>query len=374
MAGLAPPSPATPRIQKLSPLPPLSLAPLPAAIGPVRNLQLNEAPFAPTDRVIAAMQAAAATLNRYPDHDGRDLVLALSAHTDMPVDCIVVGAGTNELLFASAEIAIDPGDEAVVPEPGFSSYARSIATRGGVMIPVPVRTDGVVDVDAILAAIGPKTRLVFVASPHNPTGGLLTEIQIERFVRNMPPQVLLHFDEAYYEFGRHAGGPETLPILSKREGPWIATRSFSKAYGLAGARVGYGIASSPELAELYRRVRISFSINAMALAGARAALDEKQYLAEILDHAAKERKQLADALLLLGLRPLGSAANFLTVVVPIECPISAPCIVDALALQNIFVMQFPWPESRGAIRITIGTSEDTVAVSEALRRIIDLSR
>lgn len=357
----------SPRIRRLKVVPPQVKPPDLGPDRPVRSLHLNESPFAPAPSVVAAMQRAAAALNRYPDHDGSELVRALSARTGVPKARIVIGAGTNELLYASADIALDPGHEAIAPDPGFPTYTKTIAMRGGTYVGVPVRPDGTVDVAATLAAVTPRTRLVFVATPHNPTGGMLARADIELLARELPDSVLLHFDEAYYEFGRHAGGPDALPILEKRRGPWIATRSFSKAYGLAGVRIGYGLASSRELAETYRKIRVNFSVNAVALAGARAALEATEHMTALLDHTAEERKRLAAALERIGFQALPSAANFLTV----KTPRPAQALAAALQAQNIFVLPFPWPGTPGAIRITIGSDEDTDAVVAAIPPLLN---
>lgn len=356
----------TPRVRRLTVVPPQVKPPDLGPSLPVRSLHLNESPFGPAPSVVAAMQRAAADLNRYPDHDGAELVAALSARTGVPAERIVIGAGTNELLYASADVSLDPGDEAIAPDPGFPTYAKTITLRGGKYVGVPVRADGVVDIPAILAAATDKTRLVFVATPHNPTGGMLEATDIELLIRELPDHVLLHFDEAYYEFGRHAGGPEALPLLAKRTGPWIATRSFSKAYGLAGVRVGYGLCSSRELADAYRKIRVNFSVNAIALAGARAAIDATAHMNALLDHTAKERARLGAALSAIGFEPLPSAANFLTV----KTPKPSGAIATALAAKNIFVLPVPWSGTPGALRITIGTSEDTDAVVAALAALV----
>lgn len=356
----------TPRIQRLETVPPQVMPPDLGAELPVRSLHLNESPFPPAPVVIAAMQRAASAVNRYPDHDGKELIAALARRTGVAPDTIVIGAGSNELLYASADICLDQGDEAIAPVPGFPTYAKTIAMRGATYLGVAVRADGVVDVDRTLAAVTPRTRLVFVASPHNPTGGLLGADEIEKLVRELPNDLLLHFDEAYYEFGRDAGGPESLPLLARRRGPWIATRSFSKAYGLAGARVGYGITSSRDLANAYRKIRVNFSINAVALAGARAALDETAHLASLLAHTAAERLRLSQGLGQLGLHALPSAANFVTVITPRPAAATAA----ELAARNIFVLPFPWPHTPGALRITVGTREDTDAFLAAIRVVM----
>lgn len=353
-----------PRIRRLQPVPPASTPPEEGVGRPVRSLHLNESPFAPAPAVVEAMQRAAAGLNRYPDHDGQRLVAALAARLGVAADRIIIGAGSNELLFASAELALDPGDEAIAPEPGFVTYAKIIAMRDATYVGVPVRDDGVVDIAAILAAITPRTRLVYIASPNNPTGGMLAQQDVARLVDELPDHLLLHYDEAYYEFGRHAGGPESLPILERRRGPWVATRSFSKAYGLAGARVGYGITGSREVADAFRKIRINFSVNAVALAGARAALDAAAHTADLLDHTARERERLNAALTALGLQTLPSAANFVTVVT--QAP--AADVAAALREANLFVLPMRWRDSPGALRITIGSREDNDAVIAGLTR------
>jgi len=353
-----------PRVARLKSLPPM---PAPADLGPQwppRSLHLNESPLAPSPRALAAMQQAAKEANRYPDNDGRALVTALSQRVGVAAERIVIGAGSNELLFGSGEIALDPGDRGIAPDPGFITFTRVIAVRSGDYAGVPLRADGGLDVAAMLAAVTPRTRLFFIASPHAPSGAMLSGDEIEHLVAKLPDHVLLHYDEAYYEFGRHAGGPEALPLLARRKGPWIATRTFSKAYSLAGARIGYGIASSAALAEAYRKVRATFSISSMALAGALAALDDADYLKTLLDFTARERARLAEALTPLGMRPLPSAANFIMAVTP-RPPGE---LATALQNENILVLPLPWRDTPGALRVTIGTREDNDAVIAGLRR------
>jgi histidinol-phosphate aminotransferase len=355
-----------PRIQRLRSAPPQSRSVEPDRSSPLRSLHLNESPFPPAPRVVAAMQAAAGALNRYPDHDGQELIAALAARNDVAQDRIIIGAGSNELLYASADIALDAGDEAIAPVPGFPTYAKTIALRGATYVGVPVRPDGIADVEAMIAALTPRTRLVYVATPQNPTGGLLEPAGIERLVGALPEDLLLHFDEAYYEFGQHAGAPPALPVLERRKAPWIVTRSFSKAFGLAGVRVGYGIASSAAIADAYRKIRVNFSVNAAALAGARAALHEEQHLADLLNHTATQRRLLAEGLSKLGFEPLPSAANFLALVAPRP----AGELAAALKARNIFILPFAWRDTPGALRISIGTQEDTDAVIGALTEVL----
>lgn len=351
-----------PRIRALKSTPARVTPPSADPSRPARSLHLNESPFPPSRAAVEAMQAAAAELNRYPDHDGLALTQALAARNGVSADRIVIGAGSNEILFASSETSLDPGDEVVMPEPGFPAYAKGASMADARIVGVPIRADGVLDIPAMLAAVTDRTRLVFVSSPHNPTGGLLAEADIRRLVADLPDHLLLHYDEAYYEFGRAAGGPDTLPILAERTGPWIATRSFSKAYGLAGARIGYGIASSAEVADAFRRIRINFSVGSIALAGALAALGDVDHLDKILNHTAAERDYLTGALRARGLQVLPSAANFVTVITPRP----SGEVAARLAAGNIHVIALPWRDTPGALRITIGTRADSDATLDAL--------
>ncbi len=350
-----------PRITQIlsEPAPP----PAGATATRARALHLNESAFGPAPTVVEAMQLALQHANRYPDHQGRDLCALIAARNGIAADRVVIGAGSNELLFISADICVEPGDEVVAPVPGFPSFARSTLMRSGKLVGVPCNSAGCVDIDAVLAAITPLTRLVFVSSPHNPTGGLLTQAEIERLVHGVPAHVLLHFDEAYYEFGQHAGGCETLPLLARRRGAWISTRSFSKAYGLAGARIGYGLASTPELAAAYRAARVGFSANSIAQAGAEAAWKDDAALAALLNHNAARREQLVAGLSPLGYRALPGAANFVAFIPPTP----AAALQAGLRDLGILVIAFPLPGTDGALRISMGTEQDMLAVIDAAR-------
>lgn len=340
-----------------------SMPSAPPAAGAVsaRTLHLNESPFGPAPSVVEAMQQALQQCNRYPDHEGRALCTLIAARSGIAADRVVVGAGSNELLFISADISVDAGDEVVAPVPGFPSFAKSALMRSGKLVGVPCNSAGCVDVDAVLAAITPRTRLVFVSSPHNPTGGVLTQAEIERLVHGVPEHVLLHFDEAYYEFGQHSGACATLPLLERRRGAWISTRSFSKAYGLAGARIGYGLTSTPELASAYRAARISFSANSIAMAGATAAWSDAASLTTLLKHNAARRDQLVAGLAPLGYRALPGAANFVAFITPTP----AAALQAGLRDHGILVIDFPLPGTDGALRISMGTEQDMQAVIDA---------
>lgn len=334
------------------------------SVRPLHAMNLNEAPFPPSPKAIAAMEAALREVNRYPDHYCEALGECLSRDLRVPAGRIVFGAGSSELLYNAARISLEHGDEVVAPVPSFPAYARAVAMCGGKLVSVPVRADGVNDVDAMLKAITQHTRVVFAATPNNPTGWMMTGEEVARLARDVPETALLVLDEAYYEFGRLEGGEEHLPAMARRKGPWIITRTFSKAYGLAGLRIGYAIASSEEVARNLDKLRNSFNINHVVQAGALAALDDPAHTKMLLEGVRGERIRLVTALKGLGLAPLPTAANFVTV----RLPTDAAAAASALQAEGILVQALGWPQPLGALRITVGSGADTDALIEVLRR------
>ena len=334
---------------------------------PLRRLHLNESPVPPSPAALAAMRDAAAEAHHYPDNDAGELVQALAARIGLPESRVVFGNGSSELLVAAAQIALGRGDSAVMPIPSFPLYAKAIAMQDAEAVGVPVREDGTMDVAATLLAIGPRCRLVYAATPNNPTGGLLNPDDVELLARGVPDTALLLLDEAYYEFGRHAGGPENLPILVRRNGPWLITRTFSKAQGLAGVRVGYGFTGTAALGDAIRNLRSNFNLNHVAQAGALAALEDEAYTRAILCANARERERLSGGLKALGFDPFPSATNFVTA----RAPVPAAALAASLREHGILIMALAWPGVPEAVRIGIGSADDTDAVLDALGEVLD---
>ena len=222
---------------------------------------------------------------------------------------------------------------------------------------------------ALLAAITPRTRMVFCCTPNPPSGGMMDAAAVDELVRGVPDHVLLIMDEAYHEFGRHAGGPDILELLAPRRGPWVNLRTFSKAYGLAGARAGYALCSSDYVAEAMRRMKTTYGPNSTALAGALAALADTAYLNRTLDAIAHERQRMAEGLAALGLRPFPTYANFVSVALPMP----AQQTMAHLHARNILVRDWRDPAYQREIRITVGLAEDTDAVLQAVCDILSLS-
>jgi histidinol-phosphate aminotransferase len=217
-----------------------------------------------------------------------------------------------------------------------------------------------------MAAVTDRTRLVFCCTPNPPTGGLMTAAALEAVAAGIPDRVMLAVDEAYYEFGHHAGGPDALAILGKRRGPWTVLRTFSKAYGLAGARIGYAFCSDEHVAEAMRHAKLHYGASVPAQAGALAAYLDEAYLAQTLDGVARERRRLSDGLDALGLKTFASAANF----VAVRMPIPAADAILALEKKGIMVRGWRDADYQNELRITVGLADDTDAVLAAVAEIV----
>lgn len=335
------------------------LVPMPErSDGPPRNtarLSLNEAPYPPSPLAIAAAQKALTWANRYPDHYCTELAKEISARTGVATDAITFGNGSGELLVQAALIALEPGDEAVMPSPTFPTCGKGVQMAGATIVNVPLRADGVNDVPAMLAAITPRTRLFYLCTPNNPTGGILSAEDLSLAIAMVPESCLLVIDEAYHEFSISEGGPKVLPLLAARKGPWVVSRTFSKAYCLAGLRVGYLLTSSAELNLGFIRIRHNFNVSRPSLAAALAALRDDAYATDMIEKTIAERRYLAGRLMELGTSHLPSFANFLT----IRLPGPAAGMVDVLAHSGIAVQFLKWPDANGSIRITVGAREDS---------------
>jgi histidinol-phosphate aminotransferase len=332
----------------------------------VHMLHLNESPYPPSPKAVEAMRASAGSLNRYPDSQGKALAQALSARTGIPAAHILFGCGSDELIHDFCTFALSPGDHAVVPSPSFPSFAVEARVQGATPVRVKLDARGASDAGGLVAAVTERTRLVFCCTPNPPTGGQMTADGIAQVAAGVPEHVLLIVDEAYHEYGRQAGGPDVLPVLAKRRGPWAVMRTFSKAYGLAGARIGYALCGSEDVAEALRKVKLHFGATVPAQAAALAALDDDAYLAKVVTAVARERQRLSDGLAGLGLEVFSSAANFVSA----KLPILAAGAVEQLRRRRILIRDWRDPEHLHEIRITVGLAEDTDAVITALRDIL----
>lgn len=351
--------------QRLSGLAPPMRAGAGAPGAPPRaRLHLNECPWGPSPRAIAAAAEAAAGVNRYPSGEGEPLVSLLAARTGVDPRRIVLAAGSDLILHYACMVALDPSRSCIFPRPSFPRYRLSTAIAGARAVPIEVAPDGANDVPAMLAAVGPETGLIFACTPNGNTGGMLDEAALAALARGVPETVLLCVDEAYAEFSRAAGGPDAVAVLAReRHGPWIVSRTFSKAYALAGARLGYGVCSGEDVVEAIGSVRPIFEVSAMSVAMAAAALGDEAHLARVIGGTGAGREQLAVGFRALGFSPWPSVANFVSADIgrPVE-PILA-----AMAARGVLARGFREPAGYDtALRISVGTEEENALALETL--------
>jgi len=335
------------------------------------KLDSNENPFGPSARAIDAVRSALSTANLYPDDDCSLLRRRLATHHDLQPEQVLVTAGSTALLSLLCQTLLAPGLNAVTSECSFIVYSMAVHAAGAQLIETPMRDDSF-DLDAILAAIDGNTRLVFLANPNNPTGTMLEAAVVERFVAELPGHVVLVLDEAYYEFAMHFAALRKITYSNSLEYVRQATnvvvlRTFSKAHGLAGLRVGYGLGPA-ELLGYCARMRNTFSVSSAAQAAALAALEDHEYIQRVVENNSMQSRDLSQGLAELGYRVLPTSANFL------YCDLGEDAAGVASRLQDEGVAVRPL-EHWGApncIRVTIGRPEQNQALLGAARRVAGL--
>ena len=300
------------------------------------KLSSNEVAHPPLPAAVAAMAEAAAAANRYPDMGATDLVHAIAKHLKLRPEQVAVGCGSSALCQQLVQITCATGDEVVFPWRSFEAYPIFARVAGATPRPVPLTADHRVDLPALAAAITPATRLVFVCNPNNPTGTTITKREFEEFMAVVPPTTLVALDEAYFEFVRTQDTPMGTEVVVKHENV-VALRTFSKAYGLAGVRVGYAF-GNPAIIAALNKVAIPFGVSAVAQAGAIASLAGAAQLLERTNETVSERDRVARA---IGAIP--SEANF--VWLPTK---TATTLAQQLANQGVIIRAFP-----EGVRITV---------------------
>jgi histidinol-phosphate aminotransferase len=342
-----------------------------ANITGLRLLHMNESPYPPSPRAVeAAMTTVQNDLHRYPAARGQPLADAIAKRIGVKPNQIVIGDGSGELILFTVAIAMIAGGNAVGPAPTFPNYANATRVFGGSVVRTRLDAQGAPDARALLAAMNDKTRIVYCCTPNPPSGGMMSADAIRLLAEGVPDNVFLVIDEAYVEFAMFDGGPDLLPILSKRAGPWVSLRTFSKAYSLAGLRVGYAICGSDEVFQAYRRSMVAFNVSNVGLNAAYAALHDDEHLQRTLTAVVKERRRLSDGMATLGLKPMPSHANFVSAL----WPQTAGAAIAELRRRGIMARDWRDPDHMREIRITVGTPADTDAVLQALTEMLEEHR
>ncbi|WP_373379513.1 histidinol-phosphate transaminase [Cupriavidus nantongensis] len=330
------------------------------------KLASNENPLGMPESARTAVAAAVAELGRYPDANGFALKGALSARFGVPADWLTLGNGSNDILELAAHALVEPGQSIVYAEYSFAVYALATQEIGARAIEVPARDYGH-DLDAMAAAIAPDTRLVFIANPNNPTGTFLPAAQIEAFLQRVPRHVVVVLDEAYNEY-LDADQQYDAIAWVRRYPNLMVSRTFSKAYGLAGLRIGYAVAQ-PELTDLLNRIRQPFNVNSVAQAAAIAALADTDFLRRSAELNRDGKRQLTEAFDRLGLEYVPSSGNFVLVRVGDDDGAGARVNL-ALLRQGVIVRPVGNYNLPRWLRVTIGLREENAAFIAALERAL----
>lgn len=324
----------------------------------VLKLASNENPLGPSPRAQAALVASAGAIHVYPDAGAFRLREALAARLGRPIHQIIVGNGSDEIIRLAAEALLGPGDEAVICEPTFGEYLYAVRLLGAT--PVIVRSERGQDLQAMLAAVTPRTKMVFVCNPNNPTGTIVTGPEFTGFLKAMPPGVLVVYDAAYREYVAAPDYPEGLDCV-RQGASLLVLRTFSKVYGLAGLRIGYGIGPAGLVSLLYR-VKEPFNVNLPAQAAALAALSDEEHVARSVAANAAGRERLYAGLAALGLDFLPSQANFVLANLLRE----AQPVYEALLRRGVIVRPASVFGLPRWIRITVGTEAQNARLLGAL--------
>jgi histidinol-phosphate aminotransferase len=330
------------------------------------KLASNENPFGVPESAKAAMAAAAAELGRYPDANGFELKAALAARYDVPADWITLGNGSNDILEIAAHAFVQKDQSVVYAQYAFAVYALATQGVGARGIVVPAKDHGH-DLDAMAAAIeaeGDTVRLVYIANPNNPTGTFISAPRIEAFLARVPAHVIVVLDEAYNEFLEQQDQFESTAWV-RRFPNLVVSRTFSKAYGLAGLRVGFAIAQ-PAVTDLMNRIRQPFNVNSLAQAAAVAALNDKAFLQKGFENNRAGYAQLVAAFGELGLEYVPSHGNFVLVKVGSDDGAGARINV-ALLKQGVIVRPVGAYGLPQWLRISIGLPHENARFIEALR-------
>ena len=329
----------------------------------VVKLASNENSLKPSPRVLGAIAEAAKDINRYPDGTCFYLRKALSKKLSVSEDNIVFGNGSDEIILLAARSFLASG-EVVIADPTFLIYRLASVVAGAKCRLVPLKNYKY-DLDGMRKAINKKTKIVFIANPDNPTGSYVTADELNKFIESLPKGILVFLDEAYYDYATGGDYPETLDLIKREDLNVVITRTFSKSYGLAGLRIGYGLAK-PSIAQVLNKVREPFSINSIAQAAAIAALEEEEYVKRSVSLVKEEMKRFYQLFDSLGVKSMPSRANFILV----DTGRDSVQIYERLLKRGVIVREMsPWGLD-GFIRVNIGLPEENEMFLKAFEEVL----
>ncbi len=327
------------------------------------KLASNENPLGPSPMALHAIEKALSGLNRYPDGSGRELVMKLSKYHGVSYNNIILGNGSDEIIEMLTNAFLLPEDEVIIPKPSFLMYEISAQSAGAKLISIPLKFLSI-DLDAITDAITDKTRLIFLCNPNNPTGTVISKKSFEKFIKNIPGDIIVVMDEAYMEFIRDRDCVRGLDYINS-EFNIVTLRTFSKIYGLAGLRIGYGV--MPEyIAGILNRIRPPFNASSLAQAGAAAALDDKEFFDKTVKLVHDELEFMYESLNKIGIGFFPTQSNFYL----IDVKKSADDVFESMLRLGVIVRSmtsYGYPEY---IRVSIGLHEENIRFINALKKVL----
>jgi len=329
------------------------------------KLASNENPLGPSPRALAAIQAELTSLHRYPDSHAYYLKEDLSRHLGIKSTQVLLGNGSDEILDLLVRALVSPGGEVVSTAHTFLMYGLLTQAVGGIFRPVPLK-DLRLDLPAVAQAVTPKTKLILLNNPNNPTGTIFSCADWEAFLAAIPATVTVVLDEAYIEFADDPKVPHGLEYLAE-DRLLVGLRTFSKAYGLAGLRIGYGYGPS-ELLDFLNRLRLPFNVNRLAQVGARAALEDAEFLGRTLEVVRRGRDFLCQELSRLGLAYVPTQANF--ILIQVDRP--GQEVYQAMLREGVIIRAMDAYDFPDCIRVNVGLPEENQRFLKAFTKVLGL--
>ncbi len=327
------------------------------------KLASNENPWGPSPKATEAIEKTLQNLHRYPDGSSHYLTESLAAWHNCLASEIILGNGSNEIIEFLVKAFVTAGDEVITSHPSFLMYQKFVQVHGGDNIVIPLK-DMSHDLDTIISAVTAKTKLIFLDNPNNPCATFISKERFENFIQQVPEEVIVVLDEAYVDFVEPEKRIDIEKYRQKREGlpAVVSLRTFSKAFGLAGLRVGYGL-MHPDITSLLHRVRQPFNINLLAQSGATAALDDTEHYRLTLDNTSQERTWLMKEVEHLGCQAYPSCTNFFL----IDVQGDATKLYESMLYKGVIVRSMKAYGYPDFIRITVGTEKENKRFVKALK-------
>ncbi len=329
------------------------------------KLASNENPLGPSPKAVEAIGSALEKLNRYPDGSGYYLINQIAEKLKVSPENIVLGNGSDEIIGMLTHTLLKPGDEVILPQPSFLIYDIMVRSAGATCVNVPLNSLSI-DLKEIKKRLTSKAKMVFLCNPNNPTGTIFLKNKFESFLESIPPEIVVVVDEAYIEFVREQSCACGIDYIDSKR-PLVVLRTFSKAYGLAGLRIGYGVMSQ-EISGLINRIRLPFNTNSLAQAGAVAALDDEKFLKRTLSLIHEGLDFMYDSLNRLGIKYFPTQANFFL----IDVKRDAGEVYEKMLAHGVIVRSMTSYGYPNYIRVNVGLRDENVRFIKALDKVLGL--